>query len=186
MKKNFLLALALMAAPVVVGCGSNTTDILDSGTSDTAGITLFGLSAGDNCYTITSIAPGFSDGCGLGVDTLVGQSLPMSYDATTASVALGTDGSLGGGVIANNEGTLVRVGDPTLAGTTCTWHQTDNTVLEMTANNQFTVTVTETESAFGPTCAATDVPAAGTCTSTWTWTMQKSAVTTLVPPACGS
>jgi hypothetical protein len=185
MTRNLILALVLIAAPVLVGCGSNTTESIDSGTPD-AGSTLFGLSAGDNCYTIIAIATGFSDGCGLGVDTIVGTSLPMNYDATTATVTLGTQGSLGGGVIANNQGTLVRDGYPTATGTTCSWHQTDNTLLQMTADNQFTVTVTEVESTFGATCAATDVPVSGTCTSTWTWTMQKSAVTTLVPPACGA
>jgi hypothetical protein len=56
----------------------------------------------------------------------------------------------------------------------------------MTANNAFTVTVTEQQSAFGATCAAADVPVTGTCTSTWTWTMQKAIAASLVPPACGS
>jgi hypothetical protein len=185
MTRKLIFAFALMAAPALVGCGSNTTESLDSGTSD-AGITLFGLSAGDNCYTITDIAPGFSDGCMLGVNTLVGQSLPMNYTSASATVQLGTDGSLGGGVIANNQGQLVRDGYPTLSGTTCAFHQTDTSLMQLTANNVFSVTVTETESSFGTTCAAADVPVGGTCTSTWTWTMSKSPVATLVPPLCGS
>jgi hypothetical protein len=178
MTRNLILALALIAAPVLVGCGSNTTESIDSGT----GTTPFGLSVGDNCYTINAIASGYSDGCGLFVlSTQVGASLPMNYDATTATATLGTQGSLGGGTILNNQGTLVRDGD-TSDGTGCTWHQNDNTLLQMTANNQFTVSVTEVESVFSTACGAS----ASTCTSTWTWTMQKSAVTTLVPPACGA
>jgi hypothetical protein len=187
MNRNLIFALALIAAPVLGGCGSSTVDDLDGGTQDAvAGPTLFGLTAGDSCFTITSIVPGFIDGCGLGVDTLVGTSLPMNYASATAVVTLGTKGSLGAGAIASNAGTLVRDGDTTFSGTTCTLHQTDTSQLQMTADNAFTVSVTEVESNFGTTCAAADVPATGTCTSTWTWTMQKSAVTTLVPPACGS
>ncbi len=184
MNRNFILALALMAAPVLGGCGSNTTEVVDSGAD--AGATLYGLTTADSCFTITAIATGFSDGCGLGVDTIVGTSLPLNYDNTTAIVTLGTNGSLGGGAIANNVGTLVRVADQTIDGTTCTFHANVNSQLQMTADNQFTISVTEVQSTFGAMCAATDVPTGGTCTSTWTWTMQKSAVTTLVPPACGS
>jgi hypothetical protein len=180
MSRNFIFALALMAAPVLGGCGSNTTESPDTG------VALFGLTAGDSCFTITAIAPAFSDGCGLGVDGIVRTSLPLNYDNTTAIVTLGTNGSLGGGAIANNVGTLVRVAPQTIDGTTCTFHETVNSQLQMTANNQFTVSVMEVQSTFGNTCAATDVPAGGTCTSTWTWTMQKSTDATLVPPLCGS
>ena len=187
MNRNLIFGLALVAVLAVGGCGSSTVDDLDGGTQDAvAGPTLFGLTAGDSCFTITSIAPGFSDGCGVGVDSAVGTSLPLNYASATAIVTLGTDGSLGGGAIANNVGTLVAVGDMTVSETTCTLHRTDTTQLQMTADNAFTVSVTEVESNFGATCAAADVPATGSCTSTWTWTMQKSAVTTLVPPACGS
>lgn len=185
MTRNLILALALIAAPVLVGCGSNTTESIDSGT----GTTPFGLSVGDNCYTITAVSA-VSDGCAIGVAGLVNQSLPMNYTAptatdATATVTLGDKGSLGGGEIANNVATLVRDGDTTFSGTTCTLHQTDTTQLQMIANNQFTVTVKEVESNFGATCGA-DAPAAGTCTSTWTWTMQRSTDATLVPPACGA
>jgi hypothetical protein len=113
----------------------------------------------------------------------------MNYTAPTATVApatvaLGTEGSLGDGQIGNNVAKLVRVNDPTLNGTNCSWHQTDNADLTMIANNKFTVSVTEVESNFGSTCA--DAPATGTCTSTWTWTMQRATDTALVPPLCGS
>ena len=183
MIRNMILALVLIAAPALVGCGSNTTESLDSGTSDAAGITLFGLSAGDNCYTVTAIAPGYVDGCGDGVELVVNHSLPMNYTSATATVVLGTDGSLGGGVIANNMGTLVRDGNTSFTPT-CTLHQTDTTQLTMLANNMFTVTVQEVQSNFAAACGAL-APAAGTCTSTWTWTMQKSSDATFVTPLCG-
>jgi hypothetical protein len=180
MTRNLILALVLIAAPILGGCGSNTTESIDSGATDT-GATLFGLSVGDNCYTITGVAA-VSDGCVLGVAALVTTSLPMNYTASpTATVTLGTSGSLGGGVIANNAATLVRDGD-TSDGTGCTWHQSDSTNFQMTADNQFTVSVTEVESGFAAACGAP----ANTCTSTWTWTMARAADKTLMPPACGS
>lgn len=183
MTRKLIFAFTLMGVSALVGCGSNTTESLDSGASD-AGITLFGLSAGDNCYTVTAIAPSYSDGCGIGVETLVNQSLPMNYTSASATVVLGTDGSLGGGVIANNVGTLVRDGSTSFTPT-CTLHQTDTTQLTMLANNMFTVAVTEVESNFAAACGAL-APAGGTCTSTWTWTMTKSTDATLVPPLCGA
>jgi hypothetical protein len=145
--------------------------------------TLYGLSGGDNCYTITAIEPGSSDGCMLGVVTLTGQSLPMNYRGETGTVALGANGSLGSGVIFNNQGTLTRDGDTSFIGTTCTLHQTDTTLFQMLANDKFTVSVTEVESNFSPTCGV-DAPAGGTCTSTWTWTMQRATDPMLVPPFC--
>jgi hypothetical protein len=184
MSKKLILALALMAAPAIIGCGSNTEETVDSGTPG-ADAGLFGLSAGDNCYTVTAIATGYADGCDLGVEMLVTQSLPLKYTAATATVELGTEGSLGGGVIANNVGTLVRDGD-TSFDATCTLHQTDTTQLTMIANNMFTVTVTEVQSNFGTGCAAADVPVGGTCTSTWTWTMTRSTDATEEPPLCGA
>lgn len=147
------------------------------------GPTLYGLSGGDNCYTITAIAPGYSDGCMLGVVTLTGQSLPMNYSTTTYLVTLGTNGSLGSGAIRYNQGTLFRDGDSAFGGTTCTLHQTDTTLFQMLGNDKFTVSVTEVESNFSPTCGA-DAPAGGTCTSTWTWTMQRATDPMLVPPFC--
>jgi hypothetical protein len=150
-------------------------------------VTPYGLSGGDNCYTVTDITAGYSDGCAIGVADVVGASLPMNYSTTTYFVKLGTDGSLGGGAIVNNQGTLIRDGDTTMtdpSGTTCTLHQNDTTQLQMTANNQFTVSVTEIESGFSAGCPTH--PAGSTCTSTWTWTMAKSIVTTQVPPLCGA
>jgi hypothetical protein len=188
MTKNLVIASVLIGAFSLMGCGaSNSGEALDaaaSATPDTAvGPTLYGLTAGANCYTVTAIAPGFNDGCAIGVDTVVGQSLPMTYTQATGTVALGTDGSLGGGAIVNNQGTLNRENDPAIPGTTCTLHQTDDSVLTLTANNQFTVSVTEVESSFSAGCGSL-APTAGTCTSTWTWTMEKSNDATLVPPAC--
>lgn len=185
MTKISILACLSIAASVLVGCGaSDSGGTPEAGTTPDTGATLYGLSGGDNCYTITAIAAGYSDGCGLTVETQVGQSLPLNYSADTYFVKLGTDGALGGGAIAYNQGTLIRENDPSIS-TTCTIHQKDTSVLQMLANNQFTVSVTEVESNFGAACG-TLAPAGGTCTSTWTWTMEKSNVATLIPPLCGA
>jgi hypothetical protein len=66
--------------------------------------------------------------------------------------------------------------------TTCTWQQTDDSQLVLTANNTFDVTVTEVESNFAAGCS--QPPPGGTCTSTWTWTMTKT--TSVAPPLCGA
>ena len=55
---------------------------------------------------------------------------------------------------------------------TCTWHQTDTSQVTLTATNAFTIQVTEVEEMFATACSAGTAPAGGTCTSTWTWTME--------------
>lgn len=115
---------------------------------------------------------------------MVGTSLPMNYTAPTATVTLGKEGSVGGGNIASNGANLVRDGNTSFSAT-CTLHQADTSQLQMIADNTFTVSVKEVLSNFAAACGAL-APTGGTCTSTWTWTMQKSAVTTLVPPLCGA
>jgi len=156
---------------VATGCGSNTTE----GTPDTGtGQTVYRLSPGPYCYAVTSILPGTVDGCDISVASVVGSDLPVNYDATTGILTVGTQGSLGAGAIAYNAGTLNRDGD-TGDGAGCTWHQTDTTEVLVTAENAFTVSVTEVQSTFAAACGA---PAA-TCTSTWSWTMQIDASKTV-------
>jgi len=190
MTKITSLSIALLAGVALAACDGSSSTCGDAGCPDAstdAAKTLFGLSAGDNCYTITAITAGYSDGCKLGVQTLVGMSLPMNYTAATATVMLGTEGSLGAGVISANMGTLVRENDPTLDTTgVCGWHQLDTSLLKLTADNKFTVTVTEVESMFKAGCTADITPTGGTCTSTWTWTMQKATDASLTPPLCGA
>ena len=184
MKTTFrtsLLGLAL-AGFAAVGCSSTTTTDLDASTyvyPDTAtGPTLYGLSDGTYCYDITAVSA-VSDGCALGVAGLVGSAaLPGTYTVSAGQFTLGTEGSLGTGLISQNMGTLSRDGntsDPSAPG--CTWHQKDTTYLTMVGQNQFYVTVTENQDSITAACGA---PAA-TCTSTWTWDMQ---IGTKTPPAC--
>lgn len=181
--------MAGMLAVAAAGCGSDDDECGDAGCPDAgrdggdAAVTLYSLTPGDSCFTITAIAPGSSDGCQLGVAALATGtvSLPVTYTAATGTVAVGTMGSLGMGDIRNNMGTLLRSNMPTDPSMpTCSWTQMDTTMLQMLANNRFTVAVTEVQSGFAAACAG--IPAGGTCTSMWTWTMERS--TTKVPPGC--
>jgi hypothetical protein len=204
-----LVSLALLTAAFTVGCGSSsgTDDAGAAGTTGAAGngaagadggevcqgITLFGLSAGDTCFDVVSVAAGSNDGCMLGVADpydmammtgVIGSALPVNYDATTATLTVGTSGSLGKGTIMCNVGTLARDNMPTLSShPACTWHQTDSSMVNITATNEFDIAVTENETTFSGCVAADGLPpAGGMCTSTWTWHMKKNAAKT--PPAC--
>jgi len=187
MKNNISVCLTALAlgGVMALGCSSSSSD--DDGGTDASvsdagdgGAQLFGVKPGDYCFDVVSIAPGFTDACKIGVETLVGKALPVNYVDTTGTITVGTMGSLGTGTISNNVGTLNREGDPTDTTTpTCTWHQKDTSTLTLTATNQFTLQVTETESNFSTACAQ---PAAmNPCTSTWTWTMK---IGTKTPPSC--
>lgn len=183
----YSVAAMVGAGVLAVGCGSATDCGDGAGCTSDAGVdsgpgvdtasdspALFGLSPGDYCYDIVSIAAGFNDGCQIGVDSaeLVGKAaLPGKYDATTGTLTLGTAGSLGAGPIRSNMGTLTRENtatDPMMA--TCSWHQTDTTMVVLTATNEFTASVTEVENMFVAAC--NPIPTGGTCTSTWTWSMK--------------
>jgi hypothetical protein len=174
---------SLVAA--VVGCSSGdsnsdaaVSDAKGDATSD-SGLTLYRLSENDNCFDITAVAPGGVDGCDIGFALAVGTALPVNYtrSPTSATVTVGTMGSIGKGDIAFNRATLTRnstATDPEMA--TCSWNQMDTAELTMTGDNAFTLSVTEVDSMFLPACSR--IPSGGTCTSTWTWTMKKSTKTT--------
>jgi hypothetical protein len=179
-----LLGLAL-ASLLAVSCGSSTSTDPDSGvgpgvTYDAAPTeTLYPLSEGTYCYDVTAISA-VADGCGIAPGAVVGLALPASY--TTPTFVLGTEGSLGQGNLAHNTGTLLRDGSTSdSAAPTCNWHQMDTTVVTLTAQNTFTASVIETQDTFALACGAT-APAAGSCTSSWTWTMVINSKKT--PPAC--
>jgi hypothetical protein len=169
-----LMGLALLG---LAGCGSSDTELsnpeagVDPVVPDAGpvGPTLYGITPGTWCYKVTTLSA-VSDACDTGAATMVGKSIPGTYDATTGIFTLGTKGSLGGGAIANNVGALVRVkgpvSDSALPG--CSWNQADNTTVTMTAENMFTASVVETQDTITTACGA----AATTCTSTWTWTME--------------
>jgi hypothetical protein len=165
-----LLGAALVAC-MVASCGSNTSSCDETGCvapDAGSGGNTYALSQGTYCYDITGVSA-VSDGCQISVGSLVGQSLPGTYDGA-GGFTLGTDGSLGTGNINANTGVLSRDGNPTDPGPpVCSWHQTDTSTLTMTAQNTFTVSVVETENTFANTCSP--IPTGGTCTSSWTWTM---------------
>src|SRR5450432_780400 len=186
-----LVSIAVLSAAFAVGCGSGSgsADGSDVPGAGGAGGTAFGISMGDNCFEVVSIASGSSDGCMLGVaDTVanmgpVGSSLPVNYDPNTGILKVGTDGSLGAGSVAFNVGTLTRDNTPALTSMpTCTFHQTDTSTVTVTATNTFDISVTETQDTFAAACSGTNVPTGGMCMSTWTWHLTKS--TTQTFPNC--
>lgn len=212
---TYLMAgAALTFALGAVGCSSNAS-CSDGGVCDTggagaeggasgglggaggsAGPTLYALTPGTYCFDVTSVSA-ITDGCDIGLATAYAMpgkpfALPVTYDMTAGTVQAGTDGSLGIGAISNNMATLLRDSMPTLPAPdqACTWHQTDTSALQLTADNTFTLSVTETQSQFAGvatcTAAAMPTPAAGSCTSSWTWTFAIESPQLFTPPACGN
>lgn len=184
-------AMALLGGVFALGCSSTGSGddgggLGGAGGSETDsgadGPTLFALSAGDSCFDVVSIEPGSNDGCMIGVADLVGAGILFNYDASTGVLTAGTNGALGAGAIAFNQGTLTRdstATDPSM--TTCSWHQTDTGDVTVTATNEFDISITETENMFATACSMK--PTGGTCTSTWTWHMAKG---TKTPPGCNN
>jgi hypothetical protein len=178
---------AAVEADTTDGAATASMDAGDGGGLLCGGMTLYGLTVGNTCFDIVSVAPGSNDGCMLGVadatgSGIVGMALPFSYDQSTATASVGTNGGLGVGQVICNMGTLTRETSPTLAAMpACSWHQTDTSVLHMTATNEFDLSVTEAENMFRG-CSAANTPTGGQCTSTWTWHMKKS--TKFFGPLC--
>jgi hypothetical protein len=167
---------ALLAGAFALGCGSSSSsgDGGDSGAAGSGdGPTLYGITMGDSCFDVTMIAANATDGCNIGVADVVNSALLVHYDPTTATLTVGTMGSLGSGVVTFNAGTLTRANDPTDSMMpTCMWHQTDTSDVTVTATNEFDISVTEMQSMFKAACTAP--PAGGMCTSTWTWHMKRN------------
>src|SRR3954447_17041764 len=106
MKSAF--TMTMLGGIFALGCSSTGGgDDAGADAGADAGPTLFALSSGDSCFDVVSIQSGADDGCDLGVAGLVGMSLPVNYDPATAILTVGTAGSLGGGQIAFNMGTLM-------------------------------------------------------------------------------
>jgi hypothetical protein len=183
-------ALALALGLAGLGCGGSDDDTCaDGGSCADAGPTtskdasapdagLWGLSSNTNDFEVTAIS-NVKDDCKADVGSLVGMTLPVNYDTTTHKISIGDDQgtpaqpSLGSGVVTSNKGTLTRENDT--GDLPCTWHQKDVSQMTLTANNKFTLAVTEDQSMFASGCLPADVPTGGKCTSTWTWTFEKAA-----------
>ncbi len=168
------------------------------------GPVLYALSPGNFCFDVVSVAPGTVDGCDNGAADFVTTATTRAalsviyYDTATTvggvaipagTVEVGTDGSLGRGVINQNQATLLR--DSTVPAPApnqaCTWHQTDTSQFQLTATNQFTISVTETQSTFTAACTTAQLaPATDPCTSTWTWTLAIEDPQVLTAPGCGN
>jgi len=191
--KTMTVFAALGVTLAAVGCdsGSSCADggVCDGGLGGKSGAggaggaggapALYGLTGGTYCFDVTGIT-GLVDGCGITPNVIT--KLPVTYTAATGAVAVGREGSVGQGAVANNMGTLSRVGNSS-DGPACMWSQTDTSTLTMTANNAFTISVSETESGFSATCVP--APVSDPCTSTWTWTMQIHVPATM-PNALGN
>jgi len=172
-----LFSMLGVAALVAAGCSSSASDTDGSTDGATDGETLFGLSTGDSCFDVDTVA-NVTDGCNVAPGAVVGSALLVNYMMSTATLTVGTMGAEGAGPIAHNMGTLTRDGNTSDSSMPlCTWHQTDTAQVTLTATNAFTITVTEMETNFATAC----VPAMANCTSTWTWTMKKG---TKTPPGC--
>jgi len=192
MKTTKILMMFSVAAIglAAVGCDSTTT-CADGGVCPDAGAggskggstgaagaggaaggasgTLYAVTPGTYCFDITAGAA-TADGCGLDIPSYVGMRVPVTYVAATGQITVGTMGSLGTGLVSQNKGTLMRANspfDPMMP--TCTWTQTDTTMLELIAQNTFTASVTETQSTFAAAC--NPPPPSDPCTSTFTFTM---------------
>ena len=167
-------AMLAVAALVTAGCSSSSND--DASTDALSdGETLFALSTGDNCFDVLTVT-NVTDGCNIAPGSVVGTSLLVNYTMATATLTVGTMGAEGAGPISHNTGTLTRDGDTSDSTMpSCTWHQTDTSQITVTGTNAFTIAVTEMESNFSAACGAM-----ADCTSSWTWTMAKSATKT--PP----
>jgi hypothetical protein len=182
--KHIIVGLA--AAAAVAGCGSSESSCPDGGCLDAAvvsgadaggdGPALWGLSRGTNNFTITNVAV-TNDGCMLSPGELMGMARPVTYDEATNTISVGDAKgtppapSLGSGTVGANMATLTRMN---MAGDSmCSWNQTDTGTLTLIGNDEFTLSVTETDSMYAATCTAADKAGGDPCTSTFTLTMKK-------------
>jgi hypothetical protein len=114
-----------------------------------------------------------------GVETYVGtDAIQGNYEVGTGILTLGKDGFLGRGAIDKNKGVLHRANRPADdIMPLCKWDQTDDTMIELIATNEFTADIVEKQSGFDPVC--TMIPAGGMCMSTWKWTLKITAAKTV-------
>src|SRR5260221_581988 len=184
-QRSWRFAVAVTAMGALASCSSSGSSGDGGDAAQTGDAPAFGLTVGPSCFDIVSVENGSNDGCDLGVAKpvasggLVGAALPFNYDMTAVTIKVGTDGSLGGGPILNNMADLVRDGDATDGA--CMWHEHVNSSVTVTAQNEFTIAVTRTQSMFSAGCTNPPPPTGGMCTSTWTWHMKKG---TKTPPGC--
>ena len=189
MKGLWVLSLAVGMAAGAAGCGSSATTCSEAGcvSTDDGGATgdgpqLWGLSRGMNNYVVTAISD-LHDGCMIGPQGAVNATpLPATYDETTRVFTLGSTvgspqmPSLGSGTVGTsvaNMATLMREND-VMDPSGCTWRQKDVSNMQLFDHDKFTLAVREDQSMFTNTAKCNPPPpSSGSCTSTWTWTLQK-------------
>jgi hypothetical protein len=183
-------ARALLLASLVFwggACPKNDSACDDAGCPDGNdnvavwdGLKLWGLSRGTSEYTIGAIS-GMSDGCMLLPQNYVGMGISVTYDEATYTLSAGdAQGTpplarYGSGIIGASMGTLMRESEEVEqnADPPCGWHDRTVSRFMLVDHDRFTLAVTDTESMYAATCPAPGIPAGGTCTSTWTWTLAR-------------
>jgi hypothetical protein len=176
MTGKILLVLTL-GASAGLGCGSSASTCPDAGCPDGSGPQLWGLSRGASTFVMSSIAD-VSDECMYAPARLAeSPGLMVTYDETTRTVSVGAvegnpaQPAFGTGPVAGNLAALVRDNDNS-DGTGCTWHQRDASAFALVYHDRFTLGVEETRTGFSASCPLP--PPGGTCTSRWTWTLDRS------------
>jgi hypothetical protein len=165
------------------GCSSSSSDndgsadaeiLTDAPAGDAS--TVF-LSRGMNYYKITA-GVALNDGCGVLPAAFVNDVIPANFVEATLILSVGTPQgvpllpSLGSGTVSGVTGTLTRENDTADDGG-CSWHQKDVSTFTLIGGDIFTLDVTESDSAYTAGCG-TDVPAGGSCVSTYKLTLEKT------------
>jgi hypothetical protein len=139
------------------------------------------LSRGLSVFTITSISD-VNDGCMTGPANLVDTALMLDYVEATHVLSIGPmmgapamagtppAPALGSAPVAGNLASFSNEYD-NADGAGCTWHQADVSMFALFNHDKFTLAVKEDRSAYASACMFP--PPAGTCTSSWTWTVEK-------------
>jgi hypothetical protein len=178
MMTRFVKSLCVLSAVALwQGC-SSSSDNGDAATemdaaSDGPNV---GLTRGMSSFLITAVS-GVTDGCDIGAADYATMHivLPVNYVNDTQVLSVGNQvgapvmPSLGSGVIGVS-GTLMRENNVTDG--TCTWHQKNVSLFNLTGVDVFTLDVTETQSMFTASC--NPIPTGGTCTSLYKLTLTKT------------
>jgi len=192
MMKKILGVMAVVALGAAAGCGNSDNGCGDGACLDSSittpdgggsydGATPYALSRGTTTFKISGVT-GITDGCGFKPGEVVGDNITVTYDDTTQTVTIGKPVGtpatpfFGSGKVAAttvNTAMMLRENDVGSAGATCTWHEKVTSIFQLYANDKFTLTPTLADSNYSAGCTAMDKPGGATCTSTWTWTVEK-------------
>jgi hypothetical protein len=186
MMKKICSLLVTLTLASVAGCGSSDNNCDEAGCLDVSvtsydaggpdGAMQWGLSRGTNPFKITAVKDVTSDTCMTKPGEVIGNDIAVTYDENTMFVSVGkqvgspTMAFFGSGKVAGNKATLTREnksGDVA----PCTWDEKDVSQFELYDHDKFTLKITQNQSGF--MMCGTTAPAGGTCTSSWTWSIEK-------------